>query len=757
MTDPADSPGLGLPPQDADPASVALRRTAALQAVLANLPIGVAVFDAAHRLVLWNAMQWRLGGLNPESVAVGMTAAEVARLLAYAGGYGPGDPEEQAAGALRIDRRRPLRRQISTNAGRALELTSQPLADGGFVTTTHDVTDRLRQEEDALAQARLLESALRIQRVGIGLFDETERLRLHNAAFEQHLGLPPATLHAGQTLPEIMLRLQGENDFADPAEGHDFGARGETMRLRRDGTVLRSTTQPTPAGGFLLELEDVTALRRAEDEARRRAALFQAVLDALPHGVCIYGPDRRVAHINQAYHRIMAGAEIRLGESLAEIAARRVAAGEFAGRTVEEVLGEQLNFREEDWLQRRRVRPNGTVIAVRRSGLPDGGHIAVVTDITALHKAEQEARQRATEMAVMLENSRHGICLFDPEGRVVASNAIARQLTGLGDLLTPGASVAELRQLQFESGEFGAGEEALEQYALHASRGWPEAERYVRRRMDGTMVEVVTHATAEGLRVRSYTDVTEDRRIRQELEAAREAAEEANRAKSRFLATMSHELRTPLNAVIGFAEALRLDQGRERMLDYAGAIEQAGRGLLGMIDSILEVVRAETAPGSEDPPPIDIGAALRTCLREHAAAAAAGGLEIALRLEPDLPSCRVDARRFHQIISALVSNAVKFTPAGGSVTLSAARGAAGTLVVRVADTGIGIARGEIPRAFEPFSQLDGSLGRRYQGAGLGLYVARVLSGTLGCALSLESEPGQGTVATLSIPADRLTG
>ncbi|HYI85026.1 MAG TPA: ATP-binding protein, partial [Acetobacteraceae bacterium] len=280
--------------------------------------------------------------------------------------------------------------------------------------------------------------------------------------------------------------------------------------------------------------------------------------------------------------------------------------------------------------------------------------------------------------------------------------------------------------------------------------------RTIRTRPDGTVLEVVSDPIPDGGWVLTYTDFTAERRIRAELERAKEAAEAANNAKSRFLATMSHELRTPLNAVIGFSEAFAADPDPVRGAEYVRSIHEAGHHLLVLIDNILDVARAETLGFQTDEGEIDVAALAESAVRVMRGTAAASNVTLSAELDPSLPRARGDAVRLRQVLLNLLANAVKFTPAGGSVTLAASvERPSGDLVVKVTDTGIGIAPEDIPRAFEPFTQLDSSLSRRYGGSGIGLYLARALAEAQGATLGLESSPGIGTTALLRLPASRL--
>ena len=170
------------------------------------------------------------------------------------------------------------------------------------------------------------------------------------------------------------------------------------------------------------------ALAPAADDARRRATLLHSILEAFPHGVCVYGADHRVAMFNQAYTQIMTGAPLSVGDHLEEVIRRRAAAGEYGPGAIDEIFAQQMAFDVTRPQVRQRRRPNGMTLDVRTTPLPDGGYISVVTDITPLTEAEEQVSRRADEMAVMLSNIRHGVCSGDRIDRLLASNAIAAEL-----------------------------------------------------------------------------------------------------------------------------------------------------------------------------------------------------------------------------------------------------------------------------------------------------------------------------------------
>jgi signal transduction histidine kinase len=414
---------------------------------------------------------------------------------------------------------------------------------------------------------------------------------------------------------------------------------------------------------------------------------------------------------------------------------------------------------------RRRRRPDGTAIDIRTAPLPDGGHISVVTDITPLVQAEAEAGSRVEQMGVMLANIRHGVLLWGADRRLLASNAMAAELMGHPPgLLVPGRSETEILDDMAQRGEWGDGERA--EAAARTLRDLDRSVPYVRQVITkaGLVLDTRSDPAPGGGWISTYTDVTEARVVEEELRRAKEVAEAANLAKSRFLATMSHELRTPLNSVIGFSDALLREAARpsaarpsaDRVTEFAQQINDAGRQLLGLINIILDVARIEAGRFDLAEDPVDVGRMVRAAVRQSDSSAQAAEITLVADLPDGLPILRSDERRLQQALMQLLSNAIKFTDAGGSVTVGATLEAGGDLLLYVQDTGIGIPGEDLERVFEPFTQLDSTLSRRYQGAGLGLYIARALVVGHGGRLTLRSAPGAGTTAVIRMPASRLT-
>jgi two-component system cell cycle sensor histidine kinase PleC len=233
-------------------------------------------------------------------------------------------------------------------------------------------------------------------------------------------------------------------------------------------------------------------------------------------------------------------------------------------------------------------------------------------------------------------------------------------------------------------------------------------------------------------------------------------AETASKAKSEFLANMSHELRTPLNSVIGFAEILSCEGfgplGDQRYLAYAKEIGDGGRNLLTIINNTLDLSKIELGTAQLNLRPVDPAAVVRSVVAELDREIQESKVAVSVEIDPGTSSIQSDEAKVKQILLNLISNGLKFTPAGGKVTIRVGGSADRRMVhLEICDTGIGIAPGDVAVALAPFGQVDSALNRRYQGAGLGLPLAKGLAELLGGRLEIAGTPGAGTTVAVTLP------
>lgn len=239
-------------------------------------------------------------------------------------------------------------------------------------------------------------------------------------------------------------------------------------------------------------------------------------------------------------------------------------------------------------------------------------------------------------------------------------------------------------------------------------------------------------------------------------------AEGQTRTKDMMLAAAAHDFRAPLTAICGFAEVIRDGAmgpvGNPRYAGYAGEIHGAARYLLGIVEDVLDLSKLEAGHLELNEAPVDLAAAARACRLLVRGRAESARVALEIEADPAAPLVRGDELRLKQIILNLMANAVKFSLPGGRVLVSLtvpAPAEGGGLLLTVADTGIGMRREEIAQALEPFVQVDSDFSRRYEGAGLGLPLVKRLVELHGGTLLIDSEPGQGTIVRVILPAERV--
>jgi cell cycle sensor histidine kinase DivJ len=395
------------------------------------------------------------------------------------------------------------------------------------------------------------------------------------------------------------------------------------------------------------------------------------------------------------------------------------------------------------------------------AGLAFAAELLARTSVSLLYLEEDRYRLLARNMSdVISRHRRNGAVQFiSPAAEAMLGAPIARLLNhGLFDRVHVADRPAYLTAL---SDAARLGESRSVEFRVR--RDVPRGERGPNGLVDFIWVEMrcrpleqasQTLPAGEAEVVAVMRDVTDRKVQEQALELARSAAEAADAAKTRFLATMSHELRTPLNAIIGFSEmivqeqTLMLDAARRK--EYAQLINDSGQHLLSVVNGILDMSKMESGNFDITPEPFAPRAALINCCSLLALKARENGIDLVTDVPQDLPVMTGDPRAFKQIVLNLVSNAIKFTERGGKVTVSAAVEGS-LLMLRVADTGVGIAADDLKRIGAPFFQAGKTYQRRHEGTGLGLSIVKSLIALHGGELTVQSKIDEGTTVTVALP------
>jgi PAS domain S-box-containing protein len=505
---------------------------------------------------------------------------------------------------------------------------------------------------------------------------------------------------------------------------------------------------------------EVDADRRANEAQRRLAAAFES----LANGIALFDLDDRLIVCNPAYRAFTRLDEetLKPGITFEEIIRQRIALGLLkppGDAPIEEFIKKRLAAHQSPKGPIERQAVDGTWALIYEQRFADGCAL-VSYDITALKMREKELGEKTQLLQSTLENMGEGISVYDANLHMVAWNERLIEMVGLPrDMYRIGRPFEDIVRYSAERGEYGPG--SVDDHVRERVRlsSLPHPHRNGRWRLNGRYVELRRNPMPGGGFVTVYSDLTDRKRAEDALREAKESAEAANRTKSEILANMSHELRTPLNAIIGFSDIILREAfgsvGQSRYLDYARDIYDSGTHLLALINDILDVSKAEAGRIELLEGLVDVTELFESCLRLVRARADEAKVELYADPSDQLPKLHADGLRMKQVLLNLLSNAIKFTPAGGRVSLEAATGEHSGLMLRVTDTGIGMAPQDIPKALSPFGQLETTHARQHAGTGLGLPLSKALVELHGGQLRIESELGKGTTVTVLLPAARV--
>jgi PAS domain S-box-containing protein len=417
-------------------------------------------------------------------------------------------------------------------------------------------------------------------------------------------------------------------------------------------------------------------------------------------------------------------------------------------------------------MKHRLIAADGRVKIVEARGEVEFGHdgkpnlmSGSMLDITELEEARAAIHKREAKLSRLLEVAPEAIIITDEKGRIVLFNEGAQDIFGHTAEETMGHSIDMSMPERFRRAHHGH----IHGFAAGSDSNKRMGERNeiagVRKNGEEfpARATISKYESSDGV---SFTvwlrDSTHSKMIRDELLAAKAAAEAASAAKSNFIAHMSHELRTPLNAILGFSELMETETfgplGHDRYREYAGDIRRSGAHLLSVISDILNISQLDAGKTIlNEMDAVDVTELLEECAKWVGTKADASRVELVVNVASDVPPLWGDRRLLTQIFLNLLSNAVKFTPEGGMVEVFAEENHDAGVRVGVKDTGIGMTVEQAARGGEQFLQFDETRSRKFEGTGLGLSIAKRLIELHGGRLEVESAPDVGTTFTVTMP------
>jgi len=535
-------------------------------------------------------------------------------------------------------------------------------------------------------------------------------------------------------------------------DGTSFPVEYSSLPMTEDGTV----------DGAVVTFSDITARKRAEDAVRRSEERLRSLVQNAPDGISIIGPDGAFTYLSNAIERI-------LGYRAADLVGRpALEAMPIHPDDLPAVQSAFADLLAEPGGQRAievRIRhADGSWRTIESTGANLLGDPAVegivnnYRDITERRRMEEEARESEEQFRTLADSIPQLAWMAGADGSIYWYNQRWYDYTGTTQEEMLGWGWRTVHHPDQVEG-------VVERFQRAVASGDPWEDIFPLRGRDGAYRSFLSRAVpirdAGGRIVRWFgtnTDVEEQRLAEEELQLTKEAAEEANQAKSLFLANMSHELRTPLNAVIGYSEMLQEeaeDAGAGDLVPDIEKIHTAGKALLSLVNDVLDLSKIEAGKMELYLETFDVTPTIEDVITTVEPLIDKKGNTLNAHVASNVGVMRADLTKVRQSLFNLLSNAAKFTEQG-TITLSATREAMDGrdwLRFRVSDSGIGMTAEQMGKLFQPFTQADASTTRKFGGTGLGLTITRRLCQMMGGDIALESTPGQGSTFTITLPAN----
>ncbi|MFC5358571.1 PAS-domain containing protein [Azospirillum himalayense] len=611
---------------------------------------------------------------------------------------------------------------------------------------------------------RRLSEAIEVVNEGFALFDADDRLVQCNARFREIYALL-GPLEPGITFESLIRRAAAAGHYPDCAPGDiDRWVEREMERHRNpqgpqvlrigDGRWFKIEERRTSDGGYVGLRTDISELKRREQELAHKSDLLEATFSAMSQGLVVWSADYHFLTCNRRLREMLDLPDDALhpGLSMAGFLRFMAERGEFGpGDTADIVARHLTNLRPEGVSRIERTRPDGRVLEITASFLPDRSVLMTYTDITEHRRVEQALRESEDRFRKLSDAAMDGILVHE-QGVIADANRAAAAILGYTPDELTGQSITALMAPE---------DRDLSWQRIRARDETPFETVCLRRNGERLTVQGETRYVpyrGRTMAMVSFRDITDHRRTEAQLRLAKEQAELASRAKSEFLRTISHEIRTPMNGVLGMLGLLLDGPLGEEQRTYARTARESAEALLSMLNDILDISKMEAGKLTLESGRFSPAEVVESVAELQAARAFAKGIELAVCIPGGLPATlRGDSGRVRQVLLNLVGNAVKFTDHGGiAVTLSELDGdghAPPRLRFEVADTGVGIPQEAQADLFTEFSQVHPRLSRRHDGAGLGLAISKRLVEMMGGSIGFDSTAGQGSRFWFTLPLE----
>jgi PAS domain S-box-containing protein len=739
---------------------------------LNSLPVGIALYDQDEKLLIANQTLAAIRPWNAHLFKPGTHYEEIIKSSANKQMVPSATGRKRAYLKERLERfQNPGQPRVNQRLDGRWELSSeQKTPSGRTVSLRVDITQQKIAEERANQAWQILQDAIESLPVGFALYDKNEKLVMANKKLKMlrhaqaHLYVPGTSFHdiiADTVEKGLALPVKGRsNQAAIKQRLKKFRNPGLPSEVvKPDGHWELSYEEKTSTGGTLSVRVDITETKRAE---ARAVAVEQCLIDAmesLPAAFIVYDKDDKVVLANQRSfeHMKWLPGGLKMGMKFEDIIRKAADHGHIADAIKHEDkwVAERLEQHIEGKSATVWQRTDGTWIQCYEHRTSEGGVVSVRFDVTPQKSTELALRDSEENYRNLVEGSLQRICISTGQEIAFANQALAdifgyrdaQEIIELGAMANLAMPHEQSKIIEFgRQRRSGGNAPPLDEF-----EGVQKNNRPIWLQAIAKLVNWKGQLAIQTIMV----DITDRIFAERKLRFALEKAEEANRSKSDFLARMSHELRTPLNAIIGFAEVQKNEMfgslGNPRYVEYSKDIFDAGRHLLDLINDILDLSKIEAGKFDIYRELINIRTVVDDAIQVIGDQYHPKGITLFYEIPDTISPFFADRRATRQMLLNLLSNAYKFTPRGGQVTISALNSEDGFNVLTISDTGLGMDPNDFDLVLAPFTQKMAVETASEGGTGLGLPIVKSLIELHGGSISLQSELNKGTKVSLFFP------